>query len=134
VESDADRQTEVVAKILAEQGYEILPDTAEAVRSSLQDALQNNVLESSHDVGISAAALFAAAADVAREQGTRMIRPTDVDHGWHTRLRACPGNEPPHRCLGSSVIDRTEMIREEIPLFGDIVDQLYGGDVGRLEY
>jgi len=88
VPSEEKLQTEAVVEILGQRGFRVYPSTMQAVRRQLRKARQKNVLKSSDEQKIVAAALLAGGAEVAQERGRKSIGVGDVKHAWYARIMA----------------------------------------------
>ncbi len=111
------------SEILGERGYKIFPSTRDQIYKDLKRAEDVRTIRTLEEYKLCGAALMAAGARHAREQGTILVRVQDVEAGWSGKLRMGPGNCRPHHCSRLSVLERESAVREMLPEVEIILDE-----------
>ena len=111
------------SEILGERGYKIYPSTRDQIYEDLKRAEAVRTIRTLEEFKLCGAALMAAGAQNAREQGTILVRVRNMKAGWSGKLRMGPGNCRPHHCSRLSVLDRESAVRKMLPEMEIILDE-----------
>jgi hypothetical protein len=69
------------------------------------------------DRAVCLVSLIAAGIANADEAGETVVHQANIEAGWN-QLKLCPGNAPPHLCLGKSIVDRRDTLIERDDILG----------------
>jgi hypothetical protein len=111
---------EGVAGELRKQGFLVYPSTISRVSSYMGRAIKKHAIESDEELALGTSALILAGSQEALLEGVRAIKVHHINSAWVNRLRHCPGNLPPHKCIKRSVIGRRMTLSEKLPMLDEM--------------
>jgi len=109
-----------VANEISKSGIRVMPSAKDQLTKYLLQARRKGTLTTNQEIVIGASALITASAEISPK---RKITTKDIDLAWE-KLRRCPGNLPPPKCMRRSIIEHERTLRTELHGFAEIVDAI----------
>jgi hypothetical protein len=104
--------------------YVIHPSAMKLVKSYVNRARLTGLVKNPYDSAVGMRALVAAGMAKASENKTKFVKPKHIEMGWSEKLSVGGGNCPPHLCIARSILMRTEELRESLPHFKEMLDEI----------
>jgi len=121
-----------VSQIANRKGYVILPKTKRLIKGYLRNAQANNLIQTEHELGLSASTLVSVGIEAAKKRKTqkRRLLIGDINRGYSKLVRevpeilAGPGNHRPDLCLLRTVIKRETIVRNQVSGLNEFIVEL----------
>lgn len=105
-------------------GYVIYPSGVQLAKSYVRQAQKTGLVKNTSEFALGVHAMIAAGISKAMEGNVKYVTPEHIRRGWYEKLSVGGGNCPPHSCIALSVLTRVADLRESLPYFKELSDQV----------
>jgi len=110
-----------IIKTAEKQGVRIYPSAISLAKSQVNKSVRSGIIKNRRERILGGSALILSAVSKAKSEGQTMVTAGHIKKGWKS-LRRCPGNLPPHLCMGRSIIKAEPELRQSLPGLTEILN------------